>query len=131
MVCHFWRWTASGKDTPSFGRDTVYRFLNSPFHNWRGVLWRISLKAIAFLVPLTSGKERKVFVVDDSLYDKNRSKKLELLSRVYDHVEQRFICGFRMLTLALTDGVSLIPVDFALLGSKKILCEANPDIDGR
>jgi len=128
---NFWRWTASGKDTPSFGRDAVYRFLNSPFHNWRGVLWRISLKAITFLVPLTSGKERKVFVVDDSLYDKNRSKKLELLSRVYDHVEQRFVRGFRMLTLTFTDGVSLIPVDFALLGSKKILCEANPDIDGR
>jgi len=128
---NFWRWTASGKDTPTFGRDSVYRFLNSPFHNWRGILWRIVLKAIAFLVPLTSGKERKVFVVDDSVYDKNRSKKLELLSRVYDHVEQRFVRGFRMLTLALTDGISLIPVDFALLGSKKILFEANPDIDGR
>jgi hypothetical protein len=91
----------------------------------------LALKAIAFLVPLTSTEERRVFVVDDSLYDKNRSKKLELLSKVYDHVEQRFVRGFRMLTLAFTDGVSLIPLDFALLGSKKILCEANPDIDGR
>jgi hypothetical protein len=89
------------------------------------------LKVIAFLIPLTSAKERRVFVVDDSVYDKNRSKKLELLSIVYDHVEQRFVRGFRMLTLAFTDGVSLIPIDFALLGSKKILCEANSDIDGR
>jgi len=65
------------------------------------------------------------------VYNRNRSKKLELLCTVYDHVEQRFIRGFRMLTLAFTDGISLIPMDFALLGSKKILCKANLDIDGR
>ena len=128
---NFWRWSVSGKDTPAFGRDTVYRFLNSPFHNWRKFLSRLALKAIAFLATLTSAKKRRVFVVDDSVYDKNRSKKLELLSTVYDHAEERFVRGFRMLTLAFTDGVSLIPMDFALLGSKKILCGANPDIDGR
>ena len=128
---NFWRWSVSEKDVPAFGRDTVYRFLNSPFHNWRAVLYRIALKAIAFLAPLTSMKERTVFVVDDSLYNKNRSKKLELLSSVYDHVEERFVRGFRMLTLAFTDGISLIPLDFALLGSNKVICEVNPDIDGR
>ena len=128
---NFWRWSTSGKDTPSFGRDTVYRFLNSPFHNWRKVLSFLALKAIAFLAPLTSAKERKVFIFDDSVYNRNRSKKLELLSTVYDHVENKYVRGFRMLTLALTDGTSLVPMDFALLGSKKILCEANPDIDGR
>ena len=128
---NFWRYSTSGGNTPSFGRDTVYRFLNSPFHNWRGFLSRLASKAIAFLVPLTSNKERRVFVVDDSVYNKNRSKKLELISTVYDHVEKRFVRGFRMLTLAFTDGVSLIPMDFELLGTEKILCQANPDIDGR
>ena len=33
--------------------------------------------------------------------------------------------------MAFTDGTSLIPIDFALLGTKKTLCEANPDIDKR
>jgi hypothetical protein len=65
------------------------------------------------------------------VYNKNRSKKLELLSKVYDYVNERYVNGFRMLTLAFTDGISLIPMDFALLGTKKILCEANPEIDGR
>jgi hypothetical protein len=91
----------------------------------------LAQKAIASLAPLTSSKKRRIFVVDDSLYNKNMSKKVELLSIVYDHVEKRFIRGFRMLTLAFTDGVSLIPLDFALLGSEKIVCEANPDIDKR
>ena len=65
---NFWRWSTSEKDTPSFGRDTVYRFLNSPFHNWRGFLSRLALKAIAFLIPLTSTERRRVFIVDDSVY---------------------------------------------------------------
>jgi hypothetical protein len=128
---NFWRWSTSGKDAPGFGRDTVYRFLNSSFHNWRGLLSCLALKAVAFLATLTSSDKRKIFVVDDSLYEKNRSKKLELLSIVYDHVEKRFVRGFRMLTLAFTDGISLIPLDIALLGSEKIVCEASSDIDGR
>ena len=128
---NFWRWSVSEKNTPPFGRDTVYRFLSSPYHNWRRFLTRIALSVIAFLAPLTEAKKRKVFVVDDSVYDKSRSKKLELLSKIYDHVEQKYVRGFRMLTLAFTDGTSLIPLDFALLGSKKRLCEANPNIDRR
>jgi len=128
---NLWRWSTCSKNSHPFAQDTAYRFLNSPRHNWRSFLSRLAQKAIAFIAALTSKEERRVFVVDDSLYNKNRSKKLELLSRVYDHVEKRFVLGFRLLTLALTDGVSLIPLDFALLGTKNIVCEVNADIDGR
>ena len=114
-----------------FSRDTVYRFLNSPYHRWRAFLAQIAKTVVCFFSTLTSGDKRKVFVVDDSLYNKNRSKKLELLSRIFDHVDGIYVKGFRFLTLAFTDGISLIPIDFAMLGTKKILCEANPDIDKR
>jgi hypothetical protein len=128
---NLWRWTESGKDAPEFGRDTAYRFLNSSYHNWRGLLSRLAENSIAFLAPLTSSGKRRIFVVDDSVYNKNRSKKLELLSKVYDYSYKRYVRGFRMLTLAFTDGVSLVPMDFALLGSKNRICGANSDIDGR
>jgi hypothetical protein len=36
-----------------------------------------------------------------------------------------------LLTLAFTDGISLIPLDFSLLASQKTLCPANSDIDKR
>jgi len=88
-------------------------------------------KTISFCWKLTKSDKRKVFVVDDSVYNKNRSKKLELLSRVFDHANEQYVKGFRFLTLAFTDGISIIPVDFALLGTKKILCESNSDIDKR
>ena len=128
---NFWRLTVSNDSPIPFARDTAYRFLNSPYHRWRDFLTPIAKKAISFCWPLTDGVKRKVFVVDDSAYNKNRSKKLELLSRVFDHVDRIYFKGFRFLTLAFTDGISIIPIDFALLGTKKILCEANPDIDKR
>ena len=49
-------------------------------------------------------------IIDDSAYEKNRSKKVELLARCFNHSSQkmRFYKGFRMLTL-----------DFSLLSSTK------------
>lgn len=39
---------------------------------------------------LTRPERRKVLVLDDSVIKRNRSKKVELLARVYDHVEHKF-----------------------------------------
>ena len=128
---NFWRLSASGNNTISFSIDTVYRFLNSAYHHWRDILAQVAKNAVLFLSTLTSSGKRQVFVVDDSTYNKNSSKKIELLSRVFDHVNKKYVKGLRFLTLAFTDGISLIPIDFALLATKNILCEANTDIDKR
>lgn len=55
------------------------------------------------------------------MYDRNRSKKVELLARCRDHSStgKRFYKGFQMLTLGWSDGATFMPVDFALLSSKK------------
>lgn len=128
---NLWRLSNSGNYRVPFACDTAYRFLNSPYHRWREFLAQVAKSAVSFLSTLTNSDKRKVFVVDDSVYNKNRSKKLELLSRVFDHVNNKYIKGLRLLTLAFTDGVSLIPIDFALLGTSKVLCEASSDIDKR
>ena len=49
----------------------------------------------------------------------NRSKKVELLARCFDHSSQkmRYYKGFRMLTLGWSDGATFLPIDFALLKS--------------
>ncbi len=51
------------------------------------------------VAPLTSEARRNVLIIDDSLFSRNRSKKVELLARVYDHVSGTYVKGFRMLTL--------------------------------
>ncbi len=104
----------------SIKKDTVYRFLNSSRYNWRKFLLLLGTSAIKkFVAPLTSDDRVKVLVVDDSLYDRSRSKKVELLAKVYDHVTRKYVRGFRMLTLGWSDGATFLPVSFSLLSSTK------------
>ncbi len=101
-------------------KDTVYRFLNSVHTNWRRFLLLLSSRVInQELEPLTGAANMKVLIADDTLYRRNRSKHVELLSRVFDHTDHRYYRGFRMLTLGWSDGISFLPVSCALLASSK------------
>lgn len=103
-----------------FGKTVGYDLLNNSRYNWRLFLLRIVTIVInTFLKPLTTEKREAVLILDDSSYPRNRSKKVELLAKVYDHVTQKYFKGFRLLPLCWSDGNSLIPVDFALLSSNK------------
>ena len=79
--------------------------------------------------PLTDEKRKDVFIVDDSLFDSSRSKKVERLARVFNHCSMKYRSGFRMLTLGWSDGNSFVPVSHCLLSAtedKNLLCEGNP-----
>src|SRR5690625_1225184 len=107
------------EDVP--GKDAMYRFLNKSTFNWRRFLLLLVAHTIGKVSKLTRHDRPKVFILDDSSYDRNRSKKVELLARCFDHASQkmRFYKGFRMLTLGWSDGATFLPVDFSLLSSKK------------
>jgi hypothetical protein len=116
-------------------KDTVYRFLNSVHTNWRRFLLLLSSRVISYdLEPLTDATNIKVLIADDTLYRRNRSKHVELLSRVFDHTDKRYYRGFRMLTLGWSDGISFLPVSCTLLASSKKsnrLVPLRTDIDCR
>jgi hypothetical protein len=99
------------------GKDAVYRFLNHCNYAWRRFLSFLSSATIAKVHDLT--KKAAVFVVDDSMFNRDRSKAVELLARCFDHAKNRYCKGFRMLTLGWSDGQTFIPLDFALLSSPK------------
>lgn len=61
-----------------------------------------------------SASRDAVFIVDDSLFDRHRSRHVDFLSKVYDHVEHRF----RWLTLGWSDETTFLPVAVSLLGSR-------------
>ena len=108
-------------------KDTVYRFLNSVHTNWRRFLLLLSSRVISQeLEPLTGAANMKMLIADDTLYRRNRSKHVELLSRVFDHTDNRYYRGFRMLTLGWSDGISFLPVSCALLASSKEKNRAGP-----
>jgi len=117
-----------------FGKDAAYDVLKGPRSNWRRVLLTIGVRLYRFFDRLTGDDRESVLIIDDSTYDRSRSKMVELLSRVKDHTTGRFIRGFRMLTLCWSDGVSCLPLDFALLSSTdaaKRFCEGTKIVDKR
>jgi hypothetical protein len=99
------------------GKDAVYRFLNHCGYAWRRFLSFLSAAMVSKVHSL--GETTACLVIDDSMFDKNRSKAVELLARCFDHAKGRFCKGFRMLTLGWSDGKTFIPLDFALLSSQK------------
>ena len=79
-------------------------------------------------------KERtNVLIIDDSMFERNRSKKVELLAKAYDHANHRYRFGFRMLTLGWSDGSTFLPVNSVLLSSenKKNRINEAADVDKR
>nr|WP_246494247.1 transposase [Lysinibacillus agricola] len=87
---------------------------------WRRFLSFLSAHAVQKVDALTDEKRPKTLIIDDSMFDRNRSKKVELLARCMDHssLTKRFYKGFRMLTLGWSDGFTFMPLDFTLLSSK-------------
>jgi hypothetical protein len=96
-----------------------YRFLNEARYNWRRFYQALSVKVVSQFETLTSSRRIRVFIVDDSPVSRNRSKKVELLARIYDHVSHKFLRGFQLLTLGWSDGFSFVPLDFAMMSSAK------------
>jgi hypothetical protein len=102
-----------------FRKDVAYDLLENPRYNWRRFLSGLVLRIVAVLEFLTSEEREKVLVVDDSDYNRDRSKKVELLARIFDHNSGRYIKGFKLLTIGWSDGVTFLPLDFVLRSSAK------------
>ena len=133
---NFYRYLQSRTTENPFGKDVVYRFLNSTSFNWLRFLFLLSQTVIKrHLHCLTSDDRKNVLIVDDSFYSRERSKSVELLARVKDHADNgKYKKGFRMLTLGWSDGNTFIPLNFTLLSSankNNRLCSADESIDKR
>lgn len=65
------------------------------------------------------------------MFERNRSKKVKLLAKVYDHAKHAYRFGFRLLTLGWSDGSTFLPENSILLstenGKKRINEAANVD----
>jgi hypothetical protein len=99
-----------------FGGDenTFYRLMNNERMNWRKLLTSFAKQFIA--LAHANGDQPtgvKCFVIDDTDLAKT-GKTIEFISRIFNHVNRTYPLGFKMLTLGLYDGKSLIATDFSL-----------------
>lgn len=130
---NFFRGIVHNSELP-FGKDAAYELLKGETYNWRRLLLSLGRRLFNVFDRLTSDERESVLILDDSPYDRSRSKWVELLSRVWDHSTGRYLKGFRMLTICWSDGTSCLPMDFALLSSadaKKRLCDSQKALDKR
>ena len=120
----------TGRNTPGFEKDTVYRFMKMIQINWIHFTTLLASRIIKdAIVPLNSKDRSNVLIIDDSMFERNRSKKVELLAKAYDHANHRYRFGFRMLTLGWSDGSTFLPVNSILLSSEKKKNRVNEAVD--
>jgi hypothetical protein len=115
---NWFRIYTDSRSKPAFGKDVIYRFLNSVKWKWEELLLLLSSNIISWITTLTDDTRHKVLIADDTFYDRTRSKAVELLSWVYDHVDGKSKKGFTKLTLGWSDGHTFLPIQFRLVSSK-------------
>ncbi len=107
-----------GSNSADFAKDTYYRFMKSIHTNWNRFTALLAVKiATDVIIPATSDDRVNALIVDDSMFSRTCSKKVELLSKIFDHAKKSYLYGFRMLTLGWTDGTTFLPVSHILLSS--------------
>jgi len=109
----------TGRCIPGFAKDTVYRFMKMVQINWIRFTTVLASGIIKeAILPLDSEERANVLIIDDSMFERNRSKKVELLTKVYDHAKHKYRFGFRMLTLGWSDGSTFLPINSILLSTE-------------
>lgn len=102
----------------NLSKDTLYRFLNAAQINWLRFTSLLSARiATRTIEPLTDEQRVNVLIVDDSMFSRGRSKKVELLAKVFDHAKGVYDRGFRLLTICWSDGNTVLPVNSCLLST--------------
>ncbi len=66
-----------------FVKDTFYRFMNSSSINWRRFTLQLASAVIGKIEPLTNEERRNVLIIDDSLFNRARSKKVEVIKFIF------------------------------------------------
>ena len=100
-------------------KDAYYRLKNNPFVNWRHILFSFAkrFKKITAKNGEMDPQSVTCFVVDDTDCHKT-GRKIEFIGKIFSHVYNTWILGFKLLTLGFWDGKSFIPLDFSLHNEK-------------
>ena len=104
-----------------FSRDSAHRFLCNPKYDWQSLMFYIATFIIRFICELNKDNKEQIncLIVDDTMIERNRGKKVELLSRQFNHVIGKNSKSFYWFSLRRTDGINHIPVLSYLIVSNR------------
>lgn len=101
-------------------KDVLYSFMSQDNINWRNLIYRIVVKLIA---KVTNRKDFKkshlpvVLIADDSDLPKT-GMRMEAIGKIFSHVHQKCILGYKALMLCWSDGRTQFMLDASLHGEK-------------
>lgn len=126
--------SSSGSAVPGCGKDVFYEFMGNARYDWSKLVTQLASRVIRQLRRKMPKGIRACFIIDDTIIERPRAKKVELCARIFNHVTGRMVKGFTHLLLSWNDGRSTIPVSFSVLSSanaKNRCTEADEKVDMR
>lgn len=99
-------------------KDVFYRFMENPYIDWRKALWHISVQLWNRIHHRSDHKADEVCLILDDTDHEKTGRTIEKIGRVHFHLAHKAVLGFKCLCMAVTDGVSQILLDFAIVGEK-------------
>lgn len=99
-------------------KDVLYSFLSQDNVNWRNVVYRITNRLVTKVVVRSGYKKSKlptVLIADDTDLPK-KGMHMEAIGKIFSHVHQKCILGYKSLMLCWSDGRTQLMLDFSLHG---------------
>lgn len=101
-------------------KDLFYEFIAQDDIDWRKILYRTAKKMIDGITIRADHRKSdlpNVIIVDDTDLPKT-GMRIENIGRVFSHVAQRSILGFKALTMVWSDGKTVLGLEQILLGER-------------
>ena len=103
----------------NLGKDSLYRLKNNPLINWRSFLFGIVKRTLITIETRenNTNNNTKAYIFDDTIIAKS-GKKIEGVSKIWDHVIHKSIFGFQLLIMGYYDGTMFIPINLSFHRAK-------------
>ena len=101
-------------------KDLLYSFMAQDNINWRSIIYRIVIAMIAKITIRQDFRKSHlpaVLIADDTDLPKS-GLRMEMIGRIFSHVHQKCILGYKALVMCWSDGRTQFAVDMSLNGEK-------------
>ena len=132
---NLWRYLHTDRgQADGISKNVYYRLLESPKANWRKLVLTVGARIVE-LISRKGAQPEDVpcLVLDDSIIDRPKAKKVELVAMLHDHVVHKCKACFAMLALLWTNGRNSVCLHFNMCSStrKKVRIQEADPVDRR
>lgn len=101
-------------------KDLFYSFMAKDNIDWRNIVYRMTVRLVGKIIIRQDYRKRKlpaVLIADDSDLPKT-GMRMESIGKIFSHVHQKCILGYKALMMCWSDGRSQFMLDVSLHGEK-------------